>query len=74
MATSVLNSIKIGVKLDDGTDSSGNSKYVTVNMNGLSTGNYNADKVLSIVDNLEPCLSKSVAKVQETRVNTITGV
>lgn len=73
MANSALRSVKVGLKLDDGTDSQGNSKYVNLNMGSINASTFNADKALTIVDNLEPCLSKSVARVEETRVSVITS-
>lgn len=73
MASTVLKSIKVGVKLDDGTDSQGNTKVVNLNMGSINASTFNADKALTIVDNLEPCLNKTVARVEETRVSTISG-
>ena len=73
MAVATLKKVSVSVKLDDGTDSQGNSKYVGVSLGDLSENNYDADKILAIVDNLEPCLNKSVARVEETKVNVITA-
>ena len=71
MANSVLKKVSVSIKLDDGTDSQGNPKTVSVSLGSLSKDSFDADKALAIVDALEPCLNKSVSSVEKTEVSTI---
>ena len=73
MATANVRSISVSIRLDNGTDAQGNTKTVGVPLGGLSKDNFNMDKVLAISDALEPCLSKSVERVEKTEVSTISA-
>lgn len=73
MASTTLQSLRVSCKLDNGTDSQGNQKTVSINFPTLSKNNFDADDALSVVGALEPCLSKSVLSVQETRVSGISA-
>lgn len=73
MAITALRKISVNVKLNDGTDSHGNTKYVSVTLGNLSEENYDADEALAIVTALAPCLTKTVSSVEEVRVSTLTA-
>lgn len=73
MASTTLQSLRVSCKLDNGTDAQGNQKTVSINFPTLSKNNFDADDALSVVTALEPCLSKSVLSVQETRVSSISA-
>ncbi|MBQ7193721.1 MAG: hypothetical protein IJR98_05065 [Synergistaceae bacterium] len=73
MATTALKKVSVNVKLNNGTDASGNDKFVNVTLGNLSEENYDADKALAIVTALAPCLSKTVSTVEEVKVSTLTA-
>ena len=62
------------VVLNNGTDSSGNVKTVSVGLGALSgnPGAWDATKAMAIVSLLGACLSKTVYDVQHTTVTRIT--
>ena len=73
MATAMLKKVSVNVKLDNGTDSEGNIKTVSVSLGSLSKDNFDADKALAIVSQLGPCLSKTVEAVEKVEVSTLTA-
>ena len=73
MALTALRKVSVNVKLNDGTDTQGRDKYVSVTLGNLSEENYDADKALAIVTALAPCLSKTVSSVEEVKVSTLTA-
>lgn len=73
MASTLLQSVKVNAKLDDGTTSSGNPKTVNLSLGSLNKTTFNADKALAIVSALGPVLDKSVDSVEKTEVSEITA-
>ena len=73
MASTTLLTLKTTCKLDNGTDSQGNQRTVSINFPSLSKVNFDEDCVLAIVTALEPCLSKAVLEIDKTEVSTITA-
>lgn len=71
MASTELKKVSVSVKLENGTDSEGNLKTVSISLGNLSKDNFNADKALAIVGLLGPCLSKTIASVEKVEVSTI---
>lgn len=71
MASSILQSVKVAVNLNNGTDSQGNTKTVALSMGSLNKNAFDADKALAIVSALGPVLDKSVEHVSKTEVSTI---
>ena len=70
--TTTLDKIAVRMNLNNGTDSQGNVKTVSQNLGSLNPTNYDAQKVMNIVNGLVPCLTKSVYSVQEVRTSTLT--
>lgn len=73
MASTTLQSLRVNLKLDNGTDAQGNQKTVSISLGNLSKNNFDADDALSVVTALEPCLSKAVLSVEKTEVSTISA-
>ena len=73
MATDILQSVKVAVNLNNGTDSQGNTKTVAISMGSLNKSTFDADKALAIVGAMGPVLDKSVEHVSKTEVSTITS-
>lgn len=73
MATTTLKKVSVSIRLDDGTDSQGNPKTVSVSLGSLNKNTFNADKALTIVGALEPCLNKSVSSIEKTEVSSLSA-
>ena len=71
MANTALQKVSVSIKLDNGTDSQGNTKLVGISLGSLDKTAFDADKVLAIVSALGPVLDKSVDHVEKTEVSTI---
>ena len=67
-----LDKIAVKMNLNNGTDSQGKVKTVSQNLGSLNPTNYDAQKVMNIVEGLVPCLTKSIYSVQEVRTSTLT--
>ena len=70
--TTTLDKIAVKMNLNNGTDSSGNVKTVSVNLGSLNPSTYDASKAMAIIAAIAPCLTKTVYSVQEVRTNTLT--
>ena len=71
--TSTLDKIAVKMNLNNGTDAqTGAVKTVSVNLGSLNPETYDATKVMEIIEDLTPCLSKSVYSIQEVRTSTLT--
>lgn len=73
MANIVKKKISINIKLNNGTDSEGNQRTVSVPFGTLSQYNFNADKVLAVIAALEPCLDKSLSSIEMVELSNITA-
>lgn len=79
MASYAMRSVSTKVKLNDGTDTQGRDKYVTINLPNQSEeyfGNSKSDfgdKTLAIITALAPCLSKTVSSVEVASAETLTA-
>lgn len=76
MATEALQKRTLTTLLDNGTDSEGKQKTVSVAMNffgGIDKSTWDADKALAIVSAAEPCLNKTVYLVQTGTTSTISA-
>ncbi|MBQ2615650.1 MAG: hypothetical protein IJG51_08490 [Synergistaceae bacterium] len=73
MANSVLKKVSVSIKLDDGQDSQGNPKTVSVSLGSLSKNSFDADKALAVVGALEPCLNKSISSIEKTEVSSLSA-
>ena len=63
----------VSMKLNNGTDSEGNVKLVTVNLGNMSEENFDDDKALAVVTALAPCLSKTVSSIEKVEVSTLSA-
>lgn len=61
------------LKLNNGTDSSGNIKTVSLNLGSLDVANWDADKAMAIMNALAPCLKKTVHQRTTTEENIMTA-
>lgn len=79
MATATLQKTTVAIKLNNGTDDRGNTKYVSVSLGDLSEeyfANHKDDamtKVLAVVTALEDIFSKPISSVNMTEVSTLTA-
>lgn len=71
MATTTLKKVSVNIKLDNGIDTEGRARTVSISLGSLSKDNFDADKALAVVAALEPCLSKTVSTVEKTETSTI---
>ncbi len=58
-------------QLEDGIDSSGNMKYVSLSFGALAKDAWDADKLFNIKNALAPCLSKTIGSVETTVTSAI---
>lgn len=61
----------VSMKLNNGTDASGNIKTVSVSIGSLSTASYDNSKAMAVVNAISPCLSKGVYEVRHTKETTL---
>lgn len=79
MAVYAMRSVGTKVKLNNGTDASGNNKYVTINMPNQSEEYFDTnksdfgDKMLAIITALSPCLSKTISTVEVVSNEALTA-
>ena len=71
MATVTSQKVRVNLKLNDGTTSSGATKYVSIPFGTLDKDAFNADKVAAIVGLLSPVLSKSITTVEKVETSVI---
>lgn len=71
MAIEMVTQVSVNLKLENGTDTEGNMKYVSLSLGSLSKDRFDADKVLAIKRLLAPCLSKTVRSVEKVTISTI---
>ena len=71
MARTVLESISVIMKLNNGQDAQGNWKYVSLSLGNLSKDNFNVDKAIAVIGCLEPCLNKTIEAVEKVEVSSI---
>lgn len=64
---------KATMHLNNGTDSSGNIKTVSLNLGKLAVGTWDADKAMAIMTALEPCLAKTFHQRTTTEENIMTA-
>lgn len=73
MAVKTLKKITVNVKLNNGTDSEGNVKLVSVSLGNMSEENFDDDKALAVVTALAPCLAKTVSSIEESDLSTLSA-
>ena len=79
MAAFALSKVSTKVKLNNGTDASGNDKYVTISMPNEDEEYFSSDKasygtkMLAIITSLSPCLSKTISTVEVTSAERLTA-
>ena len=73
MAVETMKKVGVSVRLENGTDSSGNMKYVSLSLGNINKDNFDADKALAVVTALAPCLTKTVSSVEKTATSTLTA-
>lgn len=73
MAVKTLKKITVSVKLNNGTDSEGNVKLVSVSLGNMSEENFDDDKALAVVTALAPCLAKTVSSIEESDLSTLSA-
>lgn len=71
MAITSISKVSVALKLDNGTSDSGNTKTVSVSLGNLNKDAFDADKVMSVVSLLKPCLSKTCLFTQKTEVSSL---
>ena len=73
MATETFKTLSLQLALENGRDSSGNMTYVKQSIQYARASGYTADKYLSIVSALEPCLSKDVGQASAIKTYAVTA-
>ena len=71
MASEILSKISVGLKLDNGTTTTGAIKTVTVSLPAINKAAYDVDKVAAIIPLLVPVLSKTIVKAVKTELKDI---
>lgn len=71
MSVETLKKRTCSIKLENGTDSSGNVRYVSLNIGSLNASRWDGDKALAIVGALESCLNKTIGFVEPTATYTL---
>ncbi len=71
MASSLQNEVFVNIHLRNGTDNNGNLKTVLITLGSLNTDTFNANKAMSIVRWVSPCLNKFIAFTRKVHQNTI---
>lgn len=61
----------VQLKLNNGTDPSGNVRTVNQNLGALNPNAWDATKVMAISEALIPCLSKSIYAVSHVKTTTL---
>lgn len=69
--TTTLNSTKVNVKLNNGTNANGTTRTVSFSLGSLNKAAFDADKAMAIVALLEPCLEKTLNSVEKVEVSTL---
>lgn len=67
-ATTTTTKISVNVMLNNG-----NNKTLSISLGSLNKDAFDADKVMAIVDLLEPCLEKTINSVEKVEVSTLTS-
>lgn len=70
--TETLKKVVATAMLENGTDESGNMKYVSQSFGTLAKDSWDGDKLLNIKDALAPCLSKTIGYVTSTKTSELT--
>ena len=68
--TTTLSSTKVYVVLNK---NGANSGTINLSLGSLNKAAFDADKVMAIAEFLEPCLEKTVARVEKLDVSTLTS-
>ena len=71
MAAETLKKVVCNVRLENGTDASGNLKFMSTSLGTLSKDSWDPDKALAIVSALGPCLSKTINSTEKIQTSTI---
>lgn len=71
MATETVKSVRVNVKLENGTDNEGNTVYVDLPLGNINKNTFNANRVISIVSVLEPCITRNIFSVEKITTSTI---
>ena len=71
--TSTTSKVSVNVKLNNGTNTNGTPKTLTVSLGSLNKDAFDADKAMAIVELLEPCLEKTINSVEKVEVSTLTS-
>lgn len=64
MANETLKKRACSLKLANGTDSSGNTKYVSLSLGTLKAERWDGDAAIAVVAALSPCLSKTLSSIE----------
>ena len=73
MATETFKTLSLQLALENGRDSSGNMTYVKQSIQYARASGYTPEKYMSIVEALEPCLSKDVGQASAIKTFAVTG-
>lgn len=79
MATTKLLKVTARAKLENGTDSEGNMKYVNQSLGDLSESYFSSNpteaaaKLLAIKNTLAPCLSKAISSLETVETSEISA-
>ena len=71
MAVKTLRKCAVNIVCNKGTDSNGNLKYAYISIGNLYYYTYDVDKALAVVSALAPCLSKTIIRVEEVAVSSL---
>ena len=70
--TSTTSKVSVNVKMNNGTNTDGTAKTLSLSLGSLNKSAFDADKAMAIVALLEPCLEKTLHSVEKVEVSTLT--
>ena len=73
MATVTSQKVRVNLKLNDGTTSSGATKYVSIPLGSMNKDAFDANKVAAIVGLLSSVLSKGITMVEKVETSVISA-
>ncbi|MBQ3347452.1 MAG: hypothetical protein IJG39_10230 [Synergistaceae bacterium] len=71
MARSVLEDIHVFLGLDNGTDAEGNTILLKTRLGHVSKTSFDPDKLIAVIGALEPCLNKTIEKIEVRHISSL---
>lgn len=69
----MLQKVSIHVRMSDGVDSNGTTKYVGMSLGTINPETFDVQKAMNIVNKLADCITKGISYLQKTEVSRISS-